>query len=503
MKRFTCIVLCLVLLLSATVPTLAMTPHKVIEKDTIKSLPGIFYGDSLKEVGEKSDLDTSLIIHSLRLGNSQININASIIHAGQNYRIEAIGKLYKSVISDTTVVGIFNTSKDFSIDSFIIEFSPQTELLLKTTAKDYLKLTRTNPVIKIAIRQIATEDIFYFEDIINEPCSLATVNVDHLPVAEEDSTLENALYHNERWFLYFKAKDFTPTEASSEDISNMSTIFDLLELNKQRIQVGKSQAKTVSPFEPIDASLFKREGTSQMTSDNLIGWYMTTVEYPVNSGNYLSSLTEWTYLTPDTVYKNSLNAFNFRILASGEYFYRAADDVIFQWSSYATYRLGDTKVAASLKTARGDVFTYYQYTQQYNSSEYTDTANQILGLFKRTATLGGILSILDTLIPHQVSANADSFPDTLAACEAIYGTEDGQPKTVVYLGISMPGNKKLYMANDRLLMSAIWKKPSDVSHYYSYVSGSKTIEIAYQYSVYDGSNAVLSNRTKVHSRTYY
>lgn len=502
MKKLTSAFLMLVIVISTAIPALAFFRNESINVQTTGTISGVFYGNTLKSIEKQSDLDASLSINSLILSGSNISFSATAHYAGEQLNITSVGNLYKSVVTENTVVGLFDSGEDFTIESFVIELSPQPELLLKTTTNMIQKTAEVVPIIKIAVTINATEDVIYFEDTINNLSLLTSSRIANLPVAEENSPLEDALYRNERWFFFFASKDFSPLEASSEDVTNMNTILNLLTTNEQHIQLSLSQAKTESPIQPIDASLFKREGISQMTTHDVHGWYMNTVEYPVGSGNFMSSLTKWSFISPTAVSKNNLNTFNLKVMASGEYFYRAADDVIEQWTSYATYRIGDAKVAASLKTERGDIFTYYQYTQQYNSNNYTSSVVQILGLFKRTAVLGTVLSILEDLTPNQITVNADSFYDTLAMCEEEYGLEDGQPKAVVYLGIATPNNKKLYQVDDRILMSAIWKKPSDAADYYTYNNGSKTIEIAYKYSVYAGSTAVLSEKTKVHTRTY-
>ena len=503
MKRFTSMLLVLAMVLSMGVSAFAAAPNETAEVQTSGKISGVLYGDELKAVRRQTDLDAYLSIDSLVLSGAGVSLSATAFYAGGQIGINSTGALYKSVVTDNAIVGVFGSSKDFTVESFVIELDPQPELLLKTTNDKIEKASKAAPVLKMAIKLNKTGDVIYFEDTVSSFSALTPTKIASLPSAEENTPLEDVLYRNERWFFFFASKDFTPVEASSEDVTNMNKLLNLLDANEQRVQLSPPEAKTETPIPAIDASLFKREGTSQMTIDDVHGWYMNTVEYPVGSGNYMSALTKWSFLSPTTVSKDSLNTFNLRVMASGEYFYRAFDDVIEKWNTYATYRIGDAKVAASLKTANGDIFTYYQYTQQYNETSYTSAAYQILGLFKRTAVLGTVLSILDSLAPEQISANADSFHDRLELCGEDYGMDGGQPTPVVYLGIATPSNKKLYKVDDRLLMSAIWKVPSDVEDYYTYYTGSKTLEIAYEYSVYAGSNAVLSEKTKIHTRSYY
>lgn len=453
---------------------------------------GKYHQDRLEAVDSKKDLDSKLILKSLRIKDDSISVAGRIINGKRSIDISEEGLLWQSVVSSDNAVGVFDVSRDYSVIGFVIETAYKKDLLLTTTQENF---ERSNPnefsIIKIAIKDNIVGGVFYFEWLHQENLFSDKAIAKIFKQPEEETELEESVYRSERWFLFYESQFFKAEEASLSAVCEHAPSMD-----------GNDRA--VSPVNGMDVLLFKREGTSQMTIHDIHGWYMTTVGYPAGSGNYLSALTKWSFVVPAKVTKGKTAVFNMKVMASGEYHYRAADDVIEKWSNYASYRIGAAKIGATLKTARGDIFVYYRYDQQYNSTTH-NIFYQILGLWKRTTTLGAILTILDEISSSTVYAQSDSFHDTLYACGLDYGydnNDSSKPKAPLCVGITTPGSKKMYKVDDRLILEAQWKKPLDASDYYTYVSGSKTLQIAFEYSVYIGNTKVLNNKTRVYTRNY-
>lgn len=175
-------------------------------KDTPESknevISGMYFGTSAKALRSAGDVDSSFELVSLTFDGSNAKLSAKASYPNGKLDLTLEGKAYKSIITDTTIVCVFEKAENCSLESFVIETVPDTvsmQQLTKQTINDLPEDKKNLPVIKIALK-LKNGEVVYYEDI------LETVSVtDVLANAEKaaDSDTETVLYENERWFMYF------------------------------------------------------------------------------------------------------------------------------------------------------------------------------------------------------------------------------------------------------------------------------------------------------------
>lgn len=475
MRKTINIILVLSLLLSSISYCFAEVPSVVIiTKDC--QIRGAHYTDGLRRIDNENDYDAIFDVHSIEIYDNEISIDGLILDGNSEYIVKASGTPYRSVVSDSHITGLFEIFDDASIVGFSIETIPDAHLLLYPTLNNYEKrdpLGSLLSVIKVAVL-VNNKDVYYFEWLIGR--TIIQDVLDRGLTLQPSEELEYSLYCSERWFLPY--------------------------LHKYRVKTGMSQEPeglrttlVTSPVYPINVNNFINVGTYTMYSNTDFGWYMTTDEYPIGSNNRMSSLLQWQYVYPSSVSKGVMQTFNFKISAAGEYNYIASEDVIVKVTDFSLYKLGSAKIGVSLRTAKGDIMTEYEFSQVYNQSTLISVFLKILGLWNRTQGIGTALSLLSSLSPQSTTSGADSFPDHISA----YASPDD---TVLFAGTAIPGSYKMYRVNDKLLLKTKWVKPTDAANYYTYVTGTKSVEVAFRYTVYSGNTVLASNKSMYKVYTY-
>ena len=165
-------------------------------------ISGMYFGTSAKAMASSSDADSSLELVSLTFDGANVKLSAKASYPNGDLDLNFEGTVYKSVITDTTMVCVFNESENCSLASFVIETVPDAismQQLTKQTINDLPEDKKNLPVIKIALK-LQSGEVVYYEDIL-ETVSV-TDGLNNAKVATDHDT-ESILYANERWFMFF------------------------------------------------------------------------------------------------------------------------------------------------------------------------------------------------------------------------------------------------------------------------------------------------------------
>ena len=165
-------------------------------------ISGMYFGTSAKAMASSSDADSSLELVSLTFDGANVKFVGKASYPSENLDLNLDGMAYKSIITDTTIVCVFEDSENSSILSFVIETVPDAismQQLTKQTINNLPEDKKNLPVIKIALK-LQSGEVVYYEDIL-ETVS-ATDGLNNAKTAPDNET-ENILYANERWFMFF------------------------------------------------------------------------------------------------------------------------------------------------------------------------------------------------------------------------------------------------------------------------------------------------------------
>lgn len=511
MKRIISLVLVIALWMSMSVAIFALETSKDTKIEFTQQVAGTYFGDSLKAVKTESDLNATLNISSLIFNGNNISLIATATHPEGKISINTTGTLYKSVISDENYVGLFEKNASYTILSFVIETVPSMRGLLTTTQNRITKACRASedsPVIKIAVMINSTEEVIYFEDTIDSANISKIVTASKKSLAAINEDIKDKLYKNERWFMFFNEENYEVIESPLESVENMNLIFDLLEENNQVLSLNQENTRLEYPNIGIDPELFMTEGIHYMSYHDITGWYMNTREWPVASGNYYSNLIVWEHISDDPITKGDLEGFEFEVVDCGEYVYNYYEELIYKATSYSNYHIRDAKIALTLVTANGDIFTAVKYDYQYTDIDL-DWGYVAFSVIKKIPKINPaiiaaitVFQYLQDLVERStVSKTADMhmLGSYLLESDIVDGKINGRG----FLGATLPDGVKLKDPGDRIQIFSKWQEPINAADYYEYYEGPKTLNIMYFYSVYNSGNPIISNAVKEQNRIYY
>lgn len=494
-KNFICLTMVFTLLFSFGNLTATAAGVSMEFSDNIE---GLYFGPSSSAVASEENSIPEFELETMQFSDNTVSMCGTVSCNSERIPVDTVGIIYQSVVTEDAIVAVFEEANEYKVISFVVEFSPKEELLLPAT-KDIIKersYIGAEPVIKIAFSLVETGEIVYFENVLH---GLSANTFTATKICNDSDDLKDLLYSNERWFFDAFSDKSEVVEVSVGKGLALIDELELLAANSNGIARGGVGSGTVIPA--IDDSLFKTIGINYLTGYDTCGFYMNTIEWPVGTNNKASDVISWELVTPSTIRRDSDLPMEIEILYSGEYYYDASTDTISLLSSYTPYSLKDVSVSATVSEC-GDIITKKVATQQYSSVNYTTAFMTILGKFPVTSKLATPINILRSLTPTKITSSNDAYEDTLEKCKSVYGMTDNIPNAVRFAGNATPSGKKLTDIGDKIYLEITILKPSDASSYYTYITGTKTLSIVFEFSVYQGSTALLSEKSRTINVNY-
>ncbi|MBQ2865007.1 MAG: hypothetical protein IJE90_00630 [Clostridia bacterium] len=212
--------LLLTVLLAAALLFTACSEDAAENKNEVIS--GMYFGTSVKAMASSSDADSSLELVSLTFDGSKVRFSGNASYPDGKIELNLEGTVYKSIITDTTMVYVFEDEENFSLASFVIETVPDAvsmQKLTKQTINDLPEDKKNLPVIKIALK-LENGEVVYYEDVL-ETVSV-TDGLNNAKIAPDNDT-ENILYANERWFMFFDTAASADSKDAADTNSNKDT----------------------------------------------------------------------------------------------------------------------------------------------------------------------------------------------------------------------------------------------------------------------------------------
>ncbi|WPX09250.1 hypothetical protein [Anaerocellum danielii] len=434
-------------------------------------LKGIQYkvGNFVK-VDSENQLDSKLIIKKMQIKNDELILEAVIENKNMQNLIQATGKIYYSqnmMLKKTrSLTVLFNNEGDYKILSFIIENNANEGLLLPVNRK-----LRNKTVAKIAVLCTNTNDIFYFEDVfpsINKLSSLYNlakepaetynkdkVNKSGIEIGKTNIDEADQVGFSENWFMPFIANTNTSNLEETKDVS----------LKESQIV----SLTTTSPVPGVPVSDFINLGKKVYNDNDSYGYYKNTVEWPVGSGNRLTTLLKWgytcnLYTTPANVDNVATTVANgtiqFNILNEAPYIYLAYNGSIQLFDNSSYLRIKNAVIEAGLATGNKDIFFEIQRSAGTSSGAFSISLPVWLGLLPFGSTYSTIVDLLSS-VSYQTDnkpLNPLTYPTKLNEQKRQYGQN-----VIRDCRLSLDSNEYLTNESHGLLICFKAVPPTDIN----------------------------------------
>jgi|LSQX01.2.fsa_nt_gb hypothetical protein len=483
-----------------------------VELTNTAKLKGVVYQNKIVVVKEKKDMKATLQLETIRAYSDSLSFTGTLNYNGSSYNVNTRGKIFSSnapYMGDSSLTVLLTPSKDIEFLSCIIEKNANTETLLPAN-KDIKELT----VIKIAMRNVVTNEIIYIEDILPEKISFENLyslrNKTDVDVSEDLSLQEN-------WFLrymqsYAVQEDSVKVASGLDCITNSlkdNNVFSVKDAkgaisNDNELDNGMPRASAVSPVTNISADAFKIVGSYYYTSSDAYGYYRITYEYPYGTGNRITQLIKWNTITNAPVPGGANGVANLSIEVEAEYYYIESSDTIEIFDHDSHLRIKNPTVQLALLTGNSDIITRVEKNVTCNGSSVSINWKSWLGLVPYGSTFVKFYNLVTSVqfIQESQTSNVLTFYDRIADSLAAWGKVHKDYK------LDIPSNKYLSVEGDKVDLSVGIRKPVDASSYYTYVTGAKKAAYQFDCEIYshDGffSYSVLEfTLSKDIYRTYY
>lgn len=299
-------------------------------------------------------------------------------------------------------------SSNYEFLSFTIEEVANKAVLLPANSN-----LADKTVIKVAVREKGTDEIYYFEDLLPSDVDLDELRSIAKSASDKEVEMENA--NSETWFMPFLDKRNKQPKQLQEETSAMTT--------------GASVAMTpTSPVPGIPYYMFTGPGPATITSSDSYGYYVDTNEWPAGSGNMLTSLIKWSWVNndPDTILSNQstrTGTTSLQIVDESQYLYVASDDTIQQFDNRSFLRIKNQEIAVAIAKGNTEIISQIVRGAQVNSGSVSVDWFDLIGLlpfgntFTTAATIFGAISYETE---HRTS-NILAYHDNVGDNEVTYG----------------------------------------------------------------------------------
>ncbi|ADQ46991.1 hypothetical protein Calkro_2150 [Caldicellulosiruptor kronotskyensis 2002] len=444
-------------------------------------LKGIQYkGGNFVKVDSENQLDSKLIIKKMQIKNDELILEAVIENKNMQNLIQATGKIYYSqnmMLKKTrSLTVLFNNEGDYKILSFIIENNANEGLLLPVNRK-----LKNKTVAKIAVLCTNTDDIFYFEDVfpsINKLSSLynlakepaETYNKDKvdksgIEIGNTNIDESDKVGLSENWFMPFIANSNTSQLEETKDVSHKES--QIVSLT------------TTSPVPGVPVSDFTTLGKKLFTADNAYGYYKNTVEWPVGSGNRLTTLLKWGYTVnppSDTRNNTAVNGgIQLSIETEAQYIYLAYNGSIQLFDNSANLRVRNAYIQVGIGTGNTDIMYRISREEQLYVTNINFDIIAAVGLLPFAQNYTNAVDFFRSIISRdEVLAPTYLYPMSVKEQEKQKGN------TVRAFKLSALSNSYLNTEGHRLLLMYDVCVPTDRTK----VLGSRTIYNKFYFEIY-------------------
>ncbi|WP_232841691.1 hypothetical protein [Caldicellulosiruptor acetigenus] len=409
-----------------------------------------------------------MIIKKMKIKNDELTLEAVIENKNMQNLIQATGKIYYSqnmMLKKTrSLTVLFNNEGDYKILSFVIENNANEELLLPVNKK-----LKNKTVVKIAVLCTNTNDIFYFEDVfpsINKLSSLYTLAKEPAETYNKDEIDKSGIEigktnidevdkvgFSENWFMPFIANSNTSQLEETKDVSHKES--QIVSLT------------TTSPVPGVSVSDFITLGKKVYNDNDNYGYFKNTVEWPVGSGNRLTTLLKWgytcnLYTTPakvdnvDTTI--AIGTIQFNILNEAQYIYLAYNGSIQLFDNSSYLRIRNPYIEAGLGSGNKDIFFEVRRSAGTQSGTYSISLPTLIGLLPFGNTYSNVVDFFSEISYVTESRTLDTltYPTNKKSQEYQYGK--------VVRDCKLPLNSNEYLSNEShgLLISFKAVPPLDI-----------------------------------------
>lgn len=446
-------------------------------------LKGIQYkGGNFVKVDSENQLDSKLIIKKMQIKNDELILEAVIENKNIQNLIQATGKIYYSqnmMLKKTrSLTVLFNNEGDYKILSFIIENNANEGLLLPVNRK-----LKNKTVAKVAVLCTNTNDIFYFEDVfpsINKLSSLynlakepaETYNKDEvdksgIEIGKTNVDEADKVGFSENWFMPFIVNSNTLQVEETKDVS----------LKESQIV----SLTTTSPVPGVPVSDFITLGKKVYNDNDNYGYYKNTVEWPVGSGNRLTTLLKWGYTCnkPNTITVSAsrgTGSAQFNILTEAQYIYLAYNGSIQLFDNSSYLRIRNLYMQVGIGSGNTDIFSKITKQASCSSGTLNISWSSLIGLLPFGDTFSNAVSFFSA-IEYKVensSAGTTTYPITVNGQLLQYG------KVVRGHKATIGSNDYLYTEGQQLLLEYEVCVPLDKPR----VSGNRVFHNGFHFEIY-------------------
>lgn len=491
----------LILMVAMSITTLgfgvsadALTDHTFILKGTV-------YHNAIKEVKNQRDLNAALQIKALTVEDGKLHITGKLKHEGGSFELDTYGDMYQSqtaFLKENAITVDMRSNEQLEFLSFIIEKNAQPEMVLPIN-----KHLKNTYVAKIAVKEIGSNKVFYFEDLMPGDYGFEVLSTQVKQPTEE---MQEKLSFMESWFA-----PYLMNGVAQEDSKDYAEGLDRLTkalLKTDSIQLsntGSAYPSATSPVYGIGVDAFKTVGKYYYTGSDAYGYYRITNEWPAGSGNKLTYLIKWNTITNAPVPSGSNGVANLTIEVEAQYIYNLSNDTISLYDNNSYLRIKESpNVQVALLTSNSDIITRVEKNITCNGSSVSVDWKSWLGLVPYSSNFLKFYDLATSVTykeDTQVS-NVLTFYDRIRDSYAAWGKVHKDYK------LHLPSDKYLAKEGDKVELSVGIKKPVDAANYYTYKTGAKTAGYRFDFKIYsrDGwglYNVFEQSITKDIHRTYY
>lgn len=350
-------------------------------------------------------------------------------------------------------------------------------------------------IMKIAIRISDTNDIYYFEDRLPNKFSFDNMEKYFGSPSEEEIEL---IEGQERWYMPYcmvSCDQEDTVDEGIEDLNVISYVMDNITDSGQQIRTekivqevsddimqdsSKNQGISLfatSPDKGVHVAMFTNVGNSLYTYDEYYGYYKRSVEWPAGTGNVLTAIIKWQWITDEPVTGGD-GVIGVKILNEAQYLWVKATDEIRLDSKNSHIVIKNVYLDFGLLTEKSDMITYSKAEAKCNSSTVNVNWKCWVGLLPNGKTFNTITSLLTSVKMEETKYDSEgrAYGNKIGA----FSPEEYPRSHKSYLVTS----KYLRYEDDYFSQIVTVKKPADYSKYYTYTTKTKYIGYNFKFDLY-------------------
>ena len=435
MKRFASLAIVVTIIISLFGQPLATV--KAENSSEALNLKGVAYGEGVHPIYNEAEFDSQFIINGMDIVGSEVTLNASILHKDQKYNLQAQGKVYNSENlllkkSNSITIDFKNANNELEFLSFVIEKSANERLLLPVNSG-----LSGKEVIKIAVRDTRTNQIFYFEDSFNKSTnnSLKLTNVQSVAINANSTKVENEdeselfrVKSLEEWY-HFYANEYNSKVNNNVNSNNLAAGYETM---------------AVSPIPGVPTSAFTTLGASKDLSNDAYSYYKRTYIYPINPDLFITTIMKISFVHNKSNFPSGVELANgtvdLHIVEEAELYYDTVTDQIDYFSPWSFWRIrnspaiemglgnGNSQIISSIQrfaTTKSGTISF-DWQGFVGALPFGNTYTTAVGLFNALVNSWKIDSRTSQVINYHTSVqdNETVYGDSVRAHRYVLGSSE-------------------------------------------------------------------------------